>query len=173
MRVGIQVGRLGHHVQPRKQSQSFIENQIHDMAFAFGAGELQPQQGEPCLRGRDHLAAGIAGLPNQAGQVAIHQQGQKQEQATELSREAARGQGKLAAIGDVGGRGMEGRGTFVILAPGQAGEAFFVQDLPDGGGEDGVIELDKPNVPVRITGLGEIDRLGGEGAVAGHAPRRE
>ena len=40
------------------------------MAFAFGAGEFQAQQGEPCLRGRDHLAAGIAGLPNQAGPAA-------------------------------------------------------------------------------------------------------
>ena len=137
MRVGLQVGRLGHHVQSRKQSQSFIENQIHDMAFAFGAGELQSQQGEPCLSGRDHFAAGIAGLPNQAGQVAIHQQGQKQEQAAELSREAARGQGELAAIGDGSGRGKERGGTFVILAPGQAGEAFIVQDLPDGGGTQG------------------------------------
>ena len=137
MRVGIQVGGLGHHVQSRKQSQTFIENQIHDMALAFGAGELQSQQGEPCLRGRNHFAAGIASLPNQAGQVAIHQQRQKQEQAAELSREAAWGQGELAAIGDGSGRGMEGRGTFGILAPGQAGEAFFVQDLPDGGGTQG------------------------------------
>ena len=137
MRVGLQVGRLGHHVQTRKQSQSFIENQVHDMAFAFGAGEFQPQQGEPCLSGRDHLAAGITGLPNQAGQVAIHQQRQKQEQATELSREAAWGQRELAAIGDGSGGGKERRGPFGILAPGQAGEAFFVQDLPDGGGTQG------------------------------------
>jgi len=64
MRVGLQVGRLGHYVEARKQSQSFVENQIHDMAFAFRAGELQSQQGEPRLRGRDHLAAGIASLPN-------------------------------------------------------------------------------------------------------------
>src|ERR1017187_74321 len=90
MRVGIQVGRLGHHVQSRKQGQSLIENQIHDMAFAFGAGELQAQQGEPCLRGRDHPAPEIAGLSNQAGQVAIRQQRQKQEQSAELSREATR-----------------------------------------------------------------------------------
>ncbi len=129
--------RLGHHVQPREQSQSFIENQIHDMALAFGAGKLQPQQGEPGLRGRNHLATGIASLPNQAGQVAIHQQRQKQEQTAELSREAARGQGEFAAIGDGSGRGMECRGTFGILAPGQAGEAFLVQDLPDGGGTQG------------------------------------
>ena len=107
------------------------------MALAFGAGEFQAQQGEPCLRGRDHLAAGIASLPNQAGQIAIHQQRQKQEQAAELRREAARGQGELAAIGDGSGRGMEGGGTFGILAPGQAGETFVVQDLPDGGGTQG------------------------------------
>jgi hypothetical protein len=137
MRVGIQVGRLGHHVESRKQSQPLVENQIHDMAFAFGAGELQSQQREPCLRGRDHLAAGIAGLPNQAGQVAIHQHRQKQEQTSQLSREVAWGQGEFAAIGDGSGRGKEGRGTLFILAPGQAGEAFFVQDLPDGGGTQG------------------------------------
>src|SRR3989475_96767 len=53
------------------------------------------------------------------------------------SREAARGQGEFAAIGDGSGRGMECRGTFGILAPGQAGEAFLVQDLPDGGGTQG------------------------------------
>ena len=54
-----------------------------------------------------------------------------------MSREAARGQGKLAAIGDGRGRGMERRRPFGILAPGQAGEAFLVQDLPDGGGAQG------------------------------------
>ena len=107
------------------------------MAFAFGAGELQSEQGEPCLRGGDHLAPGIAGLPDQVGQVAIHQQGQKQEQTAELSREAARGHRELAVIGDSSGSGMERRGPFGILAPGQAGEAFFVQDLPDGGGTQG------------------------------------
>ena len=118
MRVGVQVGRLGRPVQSRKQSQSFIENQIHDMAFAFGTGELQSQQGEPCLRGGDHFAAGITGLPHQARQIAIHQQRQKQEQAAELSREAARGQRELAAIGDGSGSGKERGGTFGILAPG-------------------------------------------------------
>src|ERR1017187_7533473 len=137
MRVGLQVGRLGHHVQPRKQSQSFIENQVHDMVLAFGAGEVQPQQGEPCLRSRNHLATGVTGLPDQAGQVAIHQQGQKQEQAAELSREAARGKRKLAAIGDGSGRGKKRRRPFFILTPRQAGKAFIVQDLPDSGGTQG------------------------------------
>jgi hypothetical protein len=104
------------------------------MALAFGAGELQAEQGQPSLRGGNHLAARIAGLSNQAGQVAICQQRQKQEQATELSGEAARGQRELAAIGDVSGSWAEGGGAFGVLAPGQAGEAFLVQDLPDGGG---------------------------------------
>src|ERR1022692_1680821 len=137
MRVGLQVGRLGHHVQPRKQSQAFIEDQIHDMAFAFGAGELQPQKGKPGLSGRDHFAARVTSLPNQAGQVAIHQQGQKQEQAAELSCEAARGKRKLAAIGDGSGCGKERCRPFFILAPRQAGKACFVQDLPDSGGTQG------------------------------------
>jgi len=137
MRVGLQVGRLGHYVEARKQSQSFVENQIHDMAFAFRAGELQSQQGEPRLRSRDHLAAGIASLANQAGQVAIRQQWEKQEQATELSGEASWGQGELAAIGDGRGGGKQRRGALVVLAAGQAGEAFLVQDLPDGGGTQG------------------------------------
>src|SRR2546427_9232190 len=57
------------------------------------------------------------------------------------SREAARGQGEFAAIGDGSGRGMECRGTFGILAPGQAGEAFLVQDLPDGRSEEHTSEL--------------------------------
>jgi len=107
------------------------------MVLAFGAGEFQPQQREPCLRGRNHLATGVTGLPDQAGQVAIHPQGQKQEQAAELSREAARGKRKLAAIGDGSGRGKERRGPFFILAPRQAGKACFMQDLPDGGGTQG------------------------------------
>src|ERR1035437_7786449 len=50
---------------------------------------------------------------------------------------AKRSEGKLAAIGDGSGRGMERRRTFGILAPGQSGETFFVQDLPDGGSAQG------------------------------------
>jgi hypothetical protein len=96
------------------------------MVLAFGAGEFQPQQGESCLRGRNHLATGVTGLPNQAGKVAIHQQGQKQEQAAELSSEAARGKRKLAAIGDGSGRGQERCRPFFILAPRQAGKACFL-----------------------------------------------
>jgi len=58
--------------------------------------------------------------------ISIHEQRQKQEQAAKLRRELARGQGELAAIGDGSGGGMERGGTFGILAPGQAGEAFIV-----------------------------------------------
>ena len=73
----------------------------------------------------------------QTGEIAIHQQGQKQEKATKLRREPVRRQGELAAIGDGSRRGMDGGGTFVILAPWQAGDALIVQDLLDGGGTQG------------------------------------
>ena len=54
-----------------------------------------------------------------------------------MSGETARGQGELAAIRDRSGGGKNGGGTFGILAPGQAGETFVVQDLPDRGGTQG------------------------------------
>jgi len=54
-----------------------------------------------------------------------------------LSGEASWGQGELAAIGDGRGGGKKRRRALVILAAGQAGEAFLVQDLPDGGGTQG------------------------------------
>jgi hypothetical protein len=47
------------------------------------------------------------------------------------ARENSRQSATAAAVG------MEGGGTFGVLAPRQAGEAFVVQDLPDGGGTQG------------------------------------
>ena len=51
--------------------------------------------------------------------------------------EAAWREGELAAIGDLGSSRTEGIGAFVIVAARKTGEAFFMKDLPDGGGAQG------------------------------------
>ena len=56
--VGCQIGPFGDHIESGKQGDRRIEHEVHDMALALSAQQLQRQQTAYSLLGRNHLRAG-------------------------------------------------------------------------------------------------------------------
>ena len=70
VRVGRQIGGFGDDVESCPQRQPLVEDQIHNVTFAFRGGKLEPQDGEQGLGGRDHLGPRIASFLDQLGEAA-------------------------------------------------------------------------------------------------------
>ena len=62
--------------------------------------------------------------------------GDEQEPAAEFGAERPRCQVERAHVGDIGGRGPDVRGSFLVEAARQPGEALLLQDARDGGRAD-------------------------------------
>ena len=70
---------LGQDVQPGKQSQRFVAIEVVDVAQPLFVEQLQDEQAEQCVGGRNHLRAGIAGALDQAIKTQPRQEGPEQE----------------------------------------------------------------------------------------------
>lgn len=125
--VGGQIRALGHAVQPGKQRNSLIEDQIHDVALALLAQELQCKQAAHGALGGDHLAAGQARSGHHALQVDSLQQRHEHEQAGQRRAKGTRRQIQPARIGHGGRLGFEPLGPLLIAPARQAGKALFTQ----------------------------------------------
>ena len=126
-----QEASLGHHVQPGEQRQSLIEDVAHDVAVTRRAEQLQPQQAAHGVRCRNHLAAGEAGLGEDAIQIGWHQRGEEQEQAPKAGAELAGTQIQGGDVGHGGGIGASAGRPFLVLASGQPGKALVLEDERD------------------------------------------
>ena len=102
------------------------------MTVACVAEELQSQQGPYGARGRDHLRSGESALSEDLVQVTRDQAGEEQEEAAELGAEVAGRQVEPADVGRIGDDRTRLVGSLVVAAPGQFGEALFLQDCSDG-----------------------------------------
>ena len=126
-----QEAALGHDVQSGEQRQALIKDVAHHVTVACGAEQLQRQQAAYGVRCRDLLAAGKAGLLEDTIQIGGYQCGQEQEQAAEAGAEGTGAQIQLGNIGHACRCGAGAGRPLLILASGQPGKAFFLEDERD------------------------------------------
>jgi hypothetical protein len=136
-----QVRAFGYHVEAGEQSETLVANQVHDVALAFGANELECQQAPQGLLGGDHLGAGEVGLAQHVGQPDVPQERYEEEEAAEAGAEGAGFQVQGPHVGSGLSSRPERRGTLVIEAARQPGEAFLAQQDSEGINTDGVSGL--------------------------------
>ena len=124
---------LGQHVEAGPQGQPVVEDEVHDVALAFGAGQLERQRGAHRVRGRDHPGPREARGLHQVVEPEPHQPGEEEEQAAHGGRKPARGATELPDVGDRRALGPRPRRPLLVAAPGQASEAFGAQHLVNRG----------------------------------------
>ena len=115
-------GGLGHDVQPGPERQPLVEDEVHDVAPALGARQLEGEGGPDRLGGRDHRRPRQTRRGDEAVQVERDQPGQEHEQPTQGGRDPARGQADLPDVGDRRPIGARPLGPVLVAAPRQAAE---------------------------------------------------
>ncbi len=136
--VAGQVRALGHHVEPGEQGDALIAHQIHDVAGAFRADELESQQGAQGLLGGDHCRAGEIGLAQHLGQADAAQERNEEEESAQARAPRARFEAQGANVSNRRGLRAQGLWAFVVEASGQAGEPFLAQEHAEGIDTDGL-----------------------------------
>ncbi len=136
--VGGQIGTLGNHIESGKESQALVKDQIHDVAFALLADQLEGQETAQGLRGGDHPGTWQMRLAGDGGQVQRPHQGDKQEQTAKAGAEGARPQVQCMEVGDRRRFGFQGQRPLVIPAARQTGEALFAHQHRQSIDADGV-----------------------------------
>ena len=127
-------GFLRQDRQPGEQAAGRVADQVIDVGYAAGAGQLQGQQGQQPRHCRDNRGAWVAGGPDQGGQVQGYKVGDGQQQPGEPGIGAGgergevhdRGAGQLRV--PAGGR-RAGAGGWCGAAQ-QPAEALLGKDLP-------------------------------------------
>ena len=130
--VGSQVGAFGNDIQAGEQGNTFIRDQVHDMAVAFLADEFESEEGADGLRGWDHVGAGQPGSAKDCRQTDVTHERHEEEQAAQTSTEGAWFQVQGADIGDRGRFGLDRGWSFVVAAAWQACEAFLAEEEREG-----------------------------------------
>ena len=115
--IGGEIRAFGHHVEPGKQREPFIEDQIHDRALALLADELQRQQTAQGLLGRDPLGAGKPSRLGHLSEIQGLDQGDKYEQPCHPSAEGAWREVEVAYIGDFGRLRLDARWALLVAPP--------------------------------------------------------
>ena len=76
--IGGPIGTLGDDIEAGEQSQALVADQVHDVALAFLAQQLEGQQAAHRLGGRNHDGAGQSGLLKHLIQMEVPHQGHEQ-----------------------------------------------------------------------------------------------
>src|SRR5206468_11679789 len=116
--VSGKVGPFWHDIEPGKQCDPLIEDEVHHVTLPFLPDQLQRQEATNGLRGRDHPRSRKIDLVHNTIQVNVFHQRLRHEQATDTCVERA---GRLIDGFDVSyGRGLwfQRVGTFIVAASG-------------------------------------------------------
>ena len=130
-------GLLRQDRQPGQQRGRRVGEQVINVGYAPGGGELEGEQGQQVSGGGDRLGAGVAGRGGQGGQVQGDQvrDGQQQPGHGGVGAGGQRGEvdgagGRQPGVAPGGGRAGAGLGRWAAQQP---AEAFLAQDAADGG----------------------------------------
>ena len=127
-----QVRALGDDVEAGEQGDPLVTDQVHDMALALLADELEGQEGADGLLGGDRGRAGEIGPAEDVGQADVAHQRDEEPEAAEPGSEGARLQAQGADVRHGGRLGAGGLGPFLVEAPGQAREALLAEEDREG-----------------------------------------
>jgi hypothetical protein len=130
-------GFLRQDRQPGEQAAGRVGEQVIDVGYAAGAGQLQRQQGQQPRHCRDNRGAWVAGGPDQGGQVQGYKVGDGQQQPGEpgIGTGGERGEVHDRGAGQPGvpaGGRRAGTGGWCGAAQ-QPAEALLGKDLPHPG----------------------------------------
>ena len=126
-------GGLGHGVEAHGQRDALVEEQIHHVAAARLAEQLEDQRRPHRIRGGDHRRARELAARHHGVEVEPGQQGQEQEQAPDARGEHAGRQRELPDIGDRLGQRPRAPGALLVGPAGQPREALRPQHFLDRG----------------------------------------
>jgi len=132
--VSGKVGAFRHDIEPGKQGDPLIEDEVHHVTLPFLADQLQCQEATNGLLRRNHPRSRKIDLVHNTIQVNVFHQRHEQEQATDA---CVKGTGGQIDSFDVSyGRRLwfHRDGTFIVAASGQTGKALFAHE--DGKGVD-------------------------------------
>ena len=158
---------LRHGVEAAEQGEALVGDEGHDMALALDRPQLEGEGGAQGMLGRDHARAGQLGGVGEAS-IQADQVGDEQEEAAEAGGELA-WRGRSCGNRRRPRRWAEPGGPLLVEASGQAGEAFVLQDLADGGGaERRSLLLERTaDVVDRVVALAQGDDLRPAAALVG------
>ena len=125
--VGREVGPFRDDVEAGKEGDARVEHQIHDMALAFFAEQLERQQGPHRLGRRNHFRFRQRGGAHDGGHIEIPHQRHEEEQAPDARAKRARGDTQRAHVGHGRRVRLQPVRPLVIPTTGQPGEALFPQ----------------------------------------------
>jgi len=126
--VASEIGSLGDNIEACENGDTFIGNEVHDMAFAFLADELESQERSQRLLGRDHGRTGEFCPANNIRETQLSHQGNKDEQSAQTCAKGPRFQVNGVYVGDSSEFGPSDDRALVVTSAGQTREAFFAEE---------------------------------------------